>query len=129
MRMHTSEYLNAFVNKLLDRIYNKKSIAVPVVISGSSSTFLYRYVYEDSDDMMTTEKVKATLNCIVREYLETKEGKKLAQEFNGNVPYEELLSTIPAHYFAKHQLHPMKERDYLVQAVTFAYGESYTAAN
>lgn len=129
MLMDTSEYLNAFVNKQLDRIYNKKSIAVPVVISGSSSTFLYRYVYEDSDDMMTTEKVKATLNCIVREYLETKEGKKLAQEFNGNVPYEELLSTIPAHYFAKHQLHPMKERDYLVQAVTFAYGESYTAAN
>lgn len=124
-----SEYLNAFVNKQLDHIYNKKSIVVPVVISGSSTVFLYRYVYEDSDDVMTTEKVKATLNCIVREYLETKEGKELVQKFNGNIPYEELLSTIPARHFIKHQIHPMKERDYLAQAVTFEYGESYTATN
>ncbi len=117
-----SRYLNRYVNAQLNQVYNKDSCIIPIVMEGSANAYLFRYVYNKNDDAKELH-VKEVISNVIKDYLNTEDGKRMASRFDGNIPYEEALEQIPETFFAKYHLFPLRECEYFTRATTYRYKE------
>lgn len=116
--MDLSETVNRYVNETCDNIDRKTVTIAPVFIEGETQTLkIFKYIHDRHDKDVD---VRAVIDEVIQEYLNSREGKEISEKFSGNsevLKYSFLLSIIPDMYFRSHGLFPVRKGQYAAPVV------------
>lgn len=111
-----SRFLRKLVQREREWVINEESMYVPVVLTTpenpSGCTFMLRYDYDSSKaGPITCDDVKARLQRLVVNYLETEDGRRLLKS-HGSLNWMQAFSAISSQVFRKNGLNILEHENY-----------------